>query len=67
MLIWLLLKNYSSASGQESDKKGKRPIERRPAKMRFNEHQSDAKILNWDSDSDDDLDETEIKRKTISK
>ncbi|CAH3192094.1 unnamed protein product [Porites evermanni] len=54
-----------SASGQEPDKKGKRPIESRSAKRRFNEHQSDAEILDWDSDSDDDFDETEIKRKTI--
>ena len=67
MLIWLLLKYYSSASGQEPDKKGKRPVESRSAKRRFNEHQSDAEILDWDSDSDGAFDETEIKRKTISK
>jgi len=67
MLIWLLLNYYSSASGQEPDKKGKRRVESRSAKRRFNEHQSDAEILDWDSDSDDDFDETEIKRKTISK
>ena len=67
MLIWSLLKCYSSASGQESDKKGKRHVESRSAKRRFNEHQSDAEILDWDSDSDDGFDETEIKRKTISK
>ena len=59
MLIPLV---FSSPSGKKVDEKGKRPLERRSTKRRYNEEHSDAEIIDWDSD-----DETEINHKAISK
>ena len=53
---------FSSPSGKKVDKKGKRPLERRSTKRRYNEEHSDAEIIDWNSD-----DETEINHKAISK
>ena len=45
---------FSSPSGKKIDKKGKRPLEKRSTKRRYNEEHSDAEEIEWQSDDDTD-------------
>ncbi|XP_029212911.2 telomeric repeat-binding factor 2-like isoform X2 [Acropora millepora] len=47
-----------SPNGKNAENKGKKPLERKPVKRRFNEEHSDAEIVEWESDD-------EIETKTI--
>ena len=71
MFVCLFLLNLTFCSRSEKTvdmKKGKRSLERRSLKRRYNEEQSDAEIVDWNSDSDDETDnEMEIQKKTTSK
>lgn len=51
---------FFSPNGKNAESKGKKPLERKPVKRRFNEEHSDAEIVEWESDD-------EIETKTISK
>ncbi|KAL9984057.1 hypothetical protein ACROYT_G006313 [Oculina patagonica] len=50
-----------SPSGKKLDNKGKRPLETRSTKRRFNEEQSDAEEIDWESDDDADVKHKAIK------
>ena len=54
---------FSSPSGKKVDNKGKKPLESRSTKRRYNEEHSDAEEIDWESDDD----ETETTHKAISK
>ena len=45
---------FSSPSGKMVDKKGKRPLETRSTRRRYNEEHSDAEEIEWQSDDETD-------------
>jgi len=46
--------DFSSPSGKKVDQKGKRPLEKRSTKRRYNEEHSDAEEIEWQSDDETD-------------
>lgn len=58
--LWFYI--FSPSGKALVDKKGKRPLQTRSTKRRYNEEQSDAEEIDWESDE-----ETDMKHKAISK